>query len=178
VKFSPEEDARLLSLVAEHGADDWTTISALMGNRNARQCRERYRNYVDPNLSNAPWTADEDRLLEDKVTEFGTRWNRVAVFFSNRSDMALRNRWQMIERRRAQDETPDSAGSEAAASFSGDEPSTRQSPVADVVPVTKSRDEVPETETKMFDDPLEWFDTFHREPVFDDDHFHVWGLEW
>jgi hypothetical protein len=180
VKFSPEEDARLLDLVAEHGTKDWMTVSALMGNRNARQCRERYKNYLDRALSNTQWTADEDRLLADKVKEFGTRWNKVAVFFTNRSDMALRNRWQMIERRRAKGETLDSVESEAVTSFSGDETSAPQSPVADVVPVTESRGEAPKTETKMFDNPFELFDAFYQEPVFDEDPFRVcmWGAEW
>jgi hypothetical protein len=178
MKFSPEEDALLLDLVAEHGAKDWMTISALMGNRNARQCRERYKSYLDRALSNTQWTAEEDRLLEDKVKEFGTRWNKVAAFFSNRSNMALRNRWQMIVRRRAKGETLDSVVSEAVTSFSGGETSAPLSPVADVVPVTDLRGEVPKTETDMFDNPFELFDTFHGESLFDDDPFRVWGMGW
>jgi hypothetical protein len=172
VKFSPEEDALLLDLVAEHGTKDWATISALIGNRNARQCRERYRSYLNPNLSNARWTADEDRLLEEKVKKLGTRWNKIAAFFRNRSDMALRNRWQMIERRRAKGEPLDSVESEAVTAFSGDETSM---PMADV---TESKGDIPKTETQIFDDPFELFDTFHSEPLFNEDPFRVWDLEW
>jgi hypothetical protein len=115
-------------------------------------------------------------LLTDKVKEFGTRWNKIAAFFRTRSGMALRNRWQMLERRRVKGETLDSVESEATTSFSGDRIWAPQSPVADVVRVTESRSEVPKTDTKMFDDPFELFDTFHRYSFLDDDLFCVCGL--
>jgi hypothetical protein len=177
VKFSPEEDALLIDLVTEHGTNDWATISVLIGNRNARQCRERFRNYLDPNLSNTQWTVDEDRLLEDKVKELGTRWNKIAAFFRNRSDMALRNRWQMIERRRAKGEPLNSVESKVVAAFSGDETSMPQSQFADVVP-TESRGDIPKTETQIFDDPFHLFDTFQSESAFNEDPFRVWDFEW
>jgi hypothetical protein len=99
-KFSPDEDARLLGLVGTYGKANWTHIATMMENRNPRQCRERYANYLNPALRQDVWTPDEDRLLAQKYREFGSKWNKIAKFFINRSDIALRNRWQLIERHR------------------------------------------------------------------------------
>jgi hypothetical protein len=99
VKFSPEEDSRLLELVQQYGSKAWNCIAAGMGNRNSRQCRERYNNYLDPSLRHDSWTNEEDLLLIEKVTEYGLKWNTIAKFFEDRSDIALRNRWQLIYRR-------------------------------------------------------------------------------
>jgi hypothetical protein len=79
VKFTSAEDARLLDLVP-------------------RQCRERYQNYLNPELRNDSWTLEEDTLLENKCDELGPKWSRIAKFFENRSDNALRNRWMMLNR--------------------------------------------------------------------------------
>lgn len=98
IKFTPEEDEKLKNLVQTHGTNCWTLIAGLMGNRNARQCRERWKNYVNPELRNEPWTLEEDKLLVEKYEEYGPRWNKIAKHFANRSDNSLRNRWQLMLR--------------------------------------------------------------------------------
>lgn len=101
IKFTEEEDAKLHALVMQYGAKDWIHISQLMGTRNPRQCRERWNNYVNPALRTDPWTAEEDMLLDQKIAEFGPKWNKIAKFFRNRSDNSIRNRWMMMARHRA-----------------------------------------------------------------------------
>jgi hypothetical protein len=98
-KFTPEEDAALLQLVTRFGTTDWKKIATYMPTRNVRQCRERYKNYLDPELRQGAWTHDEDMLLIEQFTEHGAKWNTIAQAFINRSDLALRNRWQVLERR-------------------------------------------------------------------------------
>lgn len=97
-KFTPEEDEKLKMLVLTHGTSNWSLISKLMGNRNHRQCRERWKNYINPALRNDPWTLEEDQLLVDKYAEYGSKWNKISKFFVNRSDNNIRNRWQMLLR--------------------------------------------------------------------------------
>ncbi|OHT01031.1 Myb-like DNA-binding domain containing protein [Tritrichomonas foetus] len=103
IKFTPEEDNHLLALVEKYGAKDWASISQKMQTRNARQCRERWNNYVNPALRTEPWTHEEDDLLESKYFEYGARWNKISKFFTNRSDNNIRNRWMMIYRRKTKD---------------------------------------------------------------------------
>ena len=100
-KFSPQEDSKLLSLVLEHGSKNWLQISKLMGTRNPRQCRERWNNYINPDLRKDPWTPEEDKILEEKYAEIGPKWNKLARFLRNRSDNSIRNRWMMISRHRS-----------------------------------------------------------------------------
>jgi hypothetical protein len=96
-----EEDERLTQIVANLGTKDWNCIAGYMGSRNARQCRERWRNYLDPELRNGEWTTEEDNILQAKYMEMGAKWNKIAQFFTGRSDLSLRNRMQVLERRSA-----------------------------------------------------------------------------
>ena len=97
-KFTAEEDKLLIELASKSKVHNWNDIAEALGTRNARQCRERWNNYLNPTLRNDPWTEEEDRLLLEKHHELGTHWNKIAKSFKNRSDNSIRNRWQLLMR--------------------------------------------------------------------------------
>ena len=91
-KFTPEEDEKLKELVSLHGENDWSFIAKQMENRNARQCRERWRNYMNPKLCNDNWTPLEDQQLLERYNQIGPHWNVIGRAFPNRSINCVRNR--------------------------------------------------------------------------------------
>jgi hypothetical protein len=97
-KFSPEEDQQLKSLVDLHGSKDWRMIAEQLGTKNPRQCKERWLNYLNPGLSMAQWTIEEELLLLEKYRELGPRWVTITKFFPNRTDAMLKNRFNRIQR--------------------------------------------------------------------------------
>lgn len=98
-KFTQEEDDRLREIVRRLGDNNWGEVAAELGTRSARQCRERYKNYLSPNLKNEPWTDAEDDLLREKYKEYGARWSIIANFFETRSDVNIKNRWTQLTNR-------------------------------------------------------------------------------
>ena len=94
--FSPAEDQRLRILVDQLGTASWKEIAKRMPNRTARQCRERYKNYLSPSVVNGPWTPEEDALLIEKVHELGVKWAKIVQFFTSRSDVNIKNRWKTL----------------------------------------------------------------------------------
>jgi hypothetical protein len=73
-KFSQEEDVKLMELVGEHGAENWQKISQHLHGRNSRQCRDRWLNYLSPEVVNGPWSREEEQLLIAKYRELGPMW--------------------------------------------------------------------------------------------------------
>jgi hypothetical protein len=98
-KFTAEEDSLLCRLVSQLGEDSWAQIAQRMHRRNARQCKERWTNYLSPSVSNSPWTPQEDRLLEEKIREIGQKWVQIAAFFPRRTDINIKNRYHLLCRR-------------------------------------------------------------------------------
>jgi hypothetical protein len=98
-KFTAEEDSLLRRLVSQLGEESWPHIAQRMHHRNARQCKERWTNYLSPSVSNSPWTPQEDRLLEDKIREIGQKWVQIAAFFARRTDIHIKNRYHLLCRR-------------------------------------------------------------------------------
>jgi hypothetical protein len=98
-KFTASEDTQLRSLVGLFGYQDWYTISLRMPGRSARQCKERWLNYLKPTLNTAAWTLEEDTLLLEKQRECGSRWTQITKFFPNRTDGMVKNRFNQLQRR-------------------------------------------------------------------------------
>ena len=91
--FVKEEDERLSFLVQQYGTNNWELIASMMPFRNARQCRDRFRNYLSPKINLKKWTKEEDLLLINKYHELGPKWVHISQFFEGRSDNNLKNRW-------------------------------------------------------------------------------------
>ncbi|OHT10932.1 r2r3-MYB transcription factor [Tritrichomonas foetus] len=100
--FTKEEDIYLQFLVRRHGEKNWNVVAALMGNRTARQCRDRYRNYLSPCINVSKWTEEEDRVLIAKHREIGPHWKKIATFFNSRTDVNIKNRFNYLMSRQNQ----------------------------------------------------------------------------
>ncbi|KAK8895087.1 hypothetical protein M9Y10_023529 [Tritrichomonas musculus] len=98
VKFTPEEDAKLNDLVQKYGENDWSTVAFFMNGRNKRQCRERWRHYLSPQVSTEPFTEEEDKMLHYMYLEYGHKWKLIASFFPNRTDITVKNRCLFLHR--------------------------------------------------------------------------------
>ena len=97
-KFTPQEDDTIIRIVNDFGAHSWRLIAANLPGRTARQIRERYVNYLAPNVCKEPWTEEEDQQLREKVAEHGRKWSQIAKYFENRTDVTIKNRWLKLQR--------------------------------------------------------------------------------
>lgn len=90
----------LRELVTTFGEGDWQLIADKLPGRNQRQVRERWLNYLSPEVNMGPFTVEEDNLIQEKHEEIGPRWVKMTHYFKGRTDIALKNRWMIIQRRK------------------------------------------------------------------------------
>lgn len=93
IKFTIQEDELLKSLVQQEGPHKWSKIASKMPGRTAKQCRDRFQNYLNPSLTNGQWSIEEDQLLFQKINEYGKKWKLISKFFPNRSHNNVKNRY-------------------------------------------------------------------------------------
>lgn len=91
--FTSNEDELLKMIAWRYGAKNWILIASMIPGKTARQCRDRYMNYLAPGLCHSEWTKDEDDLLKKLYKEYGPKWSLISKQLPNRSPINVKNRW-------------------------------------------------------------------------------------
>ena len=97
--FTTQDDIRLVKIINENPSLDWEDIAAKMGDRNVRQCKERWENYLSPNINKSRFTHAEDVLLLKKLNQIGKKWRVISKSFDNRTDISLKSRFKVLSRK-------------------------------------------------------------------------------
>lgn len=99
VPFTKDEDEKLTNLIKMYGDINWDLVSSLMpSNRTARQCRDRWVNWINVSYVKEMWSPAEDNRLIQKVKEIGPHWKTMEQFFPGRVSYKLRNRYSKLQK--------------------------------------------------------------------------------
>jgi hypothetical protein len=97
--FTPKADAQLTELVRKYGTDSWNVVAAGMPGKSVRQCRDRWNNYLSPDVNQSLWTEEEDKVVLREYRNLGEQWRLIAIFLPGRTGPAIRNRWTVLMNR-------------------------------------------------------------------------------
>lgn len=71
----------------------WTEIAVNVVTRNAKQCRERWSQNLDPTLNHSPLSPEEELRVDQLYRQYGPAWAKIARELGNRSDNLVKNYW-------------------------------------------------------------------------------------
>ncbi|KAF8632550.1 hypothetical protein AX15_001765 [Amanita polypyramis BW_CC] len=97
--WTSDEDRQLLALYEQLGPK-WSAIARGIPGRTDDACSKRYREALDPNLKKDVWAPEEDTKLMEVFTRIGGKWGQVGHELQ-RSGLACRNRWRLLERKKS-----------------------------------------------------------------------------
>ena len=91
--FSAAEDEIVIDYVKKNGPTQWPRLAEILKVRSPKQCRERWFNHLDPNISKDSWSREEDLIILEQHQTIGPKWSVISRFLPHRSDNAIKNRW-------------------------------------------------------------------------------------
>ena len=65
----------------------------------AKQCRDRWRYVVNPDINTSEWTIEEDMEMFKLYLEHGSRWATIATLLKSRNDIQVKNRFHYFTKR-------------------------------------------------------------------------------
>lgn len=100
--WTPEEDERLLATVSAYPHSKnppWPKIAESIPGRTGKQCRERFKDHLDPSLRQAEWSQTEDATIFRLYSAEGSKWSRMTKLLPGRTDNNIKNRYHHLRKR-------------------------------------------------------------------------------
>ena len=96
--WSSQEDNILKKLASNSEKYNWSKFSFILKTKSAKQCRERWKNYLDPNIDLSPLNTNEQKLIIKLQKEIGNKWSKMRKFLKNRTENQIKNFFYKFER--------------------------------------------------------------------------------
>jgi pre-mRNA-splicing factor CDC5/CEF1 len=75
----------------QFGTSNWKLIEKLMIYRSARQCKERWTNYLSPLVKQSEWSIEEETQLIQLFEIYRSLWTKIPHHFNNRTPLQCKN---------------------------------------------------------------------------------------
>lgn len=76
----------------------WVKVSNRISGRSPKQCRERWRNALNPSINHCAWTLNEDLFLLSAQRDYGNKWVKIASQLRGRTENGVKTRYKSIMR--------------------------------------------------------------------------------
>lgn len=90
--WSKEDDRKLIKLAEKYNCD-WEPISERFNDKTAAQLARRWKNKLNPNTKQSPWTDEEDIVLKTLVLGFGYEWENITKYMQGRTPNGIKKRF-------------------------------------------------------------------------------------
>ncbi|CAD8200528.1 unnamed protein product [Paramecium octaurelia] len=103
INWLQEEDDFIKTQMNQKHKHIWTQIAVslyernLQGNiRTPKQIRERWMNYLNPDLNKDQWMLKEDLIILNNVVKNGKKWSQISQQLNGRTENQVKNRYKSL----------------------------------------------------------------------------------
>lgn len=97
------EDEILKAAVMKYGLNQWSRISSLLVRKSAKQCKERWYEWLDPQIKKTEWTKDEEEKLLNLAKMFPCQWRTIAPIVGRTAFQCLEHYEKLLDKAQGRD---------------------------------------------------------------------------
>eukprot|EP00798_Chlamydomonas_sp_ICE-L_P017404 gene17404-23704_t len=91
------EDEILKAAVMKYGLNQWARISSLLVRKAAKQCKQRWFEWLDPSIKKTEWTREEDEKLLHLAKLMPCQWRTIAPIVGRTSAQCLERYEKLLD---------------------------------------------------------------------------------
>jgi pre-mRNA-splicing factor CDC5/CEF1 len=69
----------------KYGLNQWARVSSLLVRKSPKQCKQRWYEWLDPQVRKTPWTREEEEKLLHLAKIMPTQWRTIAGCLEGRT---------------------------------------------------------------------------------------------
>lgn len=97
------EDEVLKAAVMKYGLNQWSRISSLIVRKSAKQCKERWYEWLDPNIKKTEWTRDEEEKLLHLAKMFPCQWKTIGSIIGRTAYQSMMHYEKLLDKAQGKD---------------------------------------------------------------------------
>lgn len=93
------EDEILKAAVMKYGLNQWSRISSLLVRKSAKQCKERWYEWLDPKIKKTEWTHQEEQELLKYVEMLPCQWKTIGPLLNRTAYQCIEQFQKILDRK-------------------------------------------------------------------------------
>jgi len=91
--WTQRENKILVEYVKKFGPKKWNQCAEFIKNRTGKQCREHWKNCLNPEIKKGNWRLDEDLFIMIFYQKCNGSWKEMIHLFEDRTENSIKNRF-------------------------------------------------------------------------------------
>ncbi len=90
------EDEILKAAIAKYGLNQWSRVSSLLPKKSAKQCKQRWKEWLDPRIKKLDWDRSEDEKLLRLIKLRPNQWNSIGIMMNRTVNQCIERYQQLL----------------------------------------------------------------------------------
>lgn len=90
------EDEILKAAIAKYGLNQWSRVSSLLTKKNAKQCKLRWQEWLDPRIRKFDWSPEEDRRLLNLSKLRPNQWSSISLLLNRTANQCIERYQELL----------------------------------------------------------------------------------
>ncbi|CAN6607788.1 pre-mRNA-splicing factor Cef1p [Trichomonascus vanleenenianus] len=91
------EDELLKTAIQKYGLNEWRRVASLLPRKNAKQCKARWDEWLNPEIKKTEWSKEEDEKLLSLAKFYPSQWRTIASFIGRTASQCLERYQRLLD---------------------------------------------------------------------------------